>query len=83
MNTNTTNWRDNLLHDQYETASIPELKVLRPDGSWKPVAACMATPQQFDRALSAETVERFIALARQSNLDMDGVIDTIRENWNH
>ena len=83
MNTNATNQRENSQRDQRQSASMPELKILRPDGSWKPIAACVATPEQFEGTLSPEALEWFITRAQQSNLDMDGVIAAIRQNWNH
>jgi hypothetical protein len=59
----------------------PEIEVLRPDGSWKPLAACKAQPEQFEPKLSRKAIERFVARARQSNLALDRVIASIRNSW--
>ncbi len=83
MKSNASNHRQDSPRDRRHSASIPELKILRPDGSWKPIAACVATPEQFEGALSPETLERFIVRAKQSKLAMEGVIAAIRQNWNH
>lgn len=81
MRTNAVDQRDDLPREQHRTAAIPDIKILRPDGSWKPIGACAATPEQFEGSLSADAIESFIARARQSNLALERVIAAIRGSW--
>ncbi|MGI9243982.1 MAG: hypothetical protein ACR2RV_24510 [Verrucomicrobiales bacterium] len=81
MRTNAADQRDNSPREQQRSAAIPDIKILRPDGSWKPIGACAATPEQFEGRLSADAIERFIARAQQSNLALERVIAAIRGNW--
>lgn len=81
MRTKAVDQRDNLPREPHRTAAIAEIKILRPDGSWKPIGACSATPEQFEGRLSADAIERFIARARQSNLALERVIAAIRGSW--
>jgi hypothetical protein len=62
-------------------AQQPEIEVLRPDGSWKPLAACVAQPEQFEQQLSSKAIEHFVERARESNLALDRVIAAIRNSW--
>ena len=65
-----------------ETEALPELTVLHSDGSWRPMALCVATPEQLGAvALPSETVQGFVARARKADLALDGVIAMIRRHW--
>ena len=81
MKTNAT--KQNPQGDEHPSAVSPELKVLRPDGSWKPIDACVAMPEQFEGTLTPEVLERIIALARDSNLALERVINGIRQHWSN
>lgn len=82
MRTKAADQKENSPRDQHRAAAVPEIKILRPDGSWKPIGACVATPEQFEGKLSAAAIERFIARARHSNLALERVISAIRGSWN-
>lgn len=81
MRTNTTSQSDIQLCDEPRSAAIPDINVLRPDGSWQPITACTAMPEQFEGTLPGWVIERFVDNARRSNLALDRVIAAIRQNW--
>jgi len=81
MKTNAAHHRENSPRDQRRPAGVPDIEILRPDGSWKPIGACIATPEQFEGKLSSDAIECFIARARQSNLALERVIAAIRGSW--
>jgi hypothetical protein len=82
MKINAMNLRNYAKPENRCTAALPEIKVLRPDGSWKPLAACVALPGQFERALPRKAIEHFVDRARQSNIALERVIAAIRNSWN-
>lgn len=81
MRTNTANPRETSPSEPHRSGNIADIKILRPDGSWKPIAACVAAPEQFEATLSPEAIEHFISRARQSNLALERVITAIRRSW--
>lgn len=83
MKTYATNLNENPQPANNGSTASPEIKVLRPDGSWKPMSACVALPEQFEHtlSLSREAIERFVERARQSNLALERVIAAIRNSW--
>jgi hypothetical protein len=82
MRTNTTSHSEKPLRGEPGSAAIPDIEILRPDGSWKPITACVAMPEQFEGTLPGAVIEGFIDSARRSNLALDRVIAAIRQNWN-
>ena len=82
MKTNTMNLREYTQPENRSSATLPEIKVLRPDGSWKSLATCVALPGQFEQALPRKAIERFVDRARQSNIALERVVAAIRNSWN-
>ena len=73
----------NTLSLKQEHNAMPELEILRPDGSWKPVASCIATPEQLGNRLPTfDAIDGFIAQVRQNDLSLESVVATIRQKWN-
>lgn len=82
MRTNTKCQSENPPREEARSGGIADIEILRPDGSWKPITACVAMPEQFEGSLSGAVIERFVESARRSNLALDRVIAAIRQNWN-
>jgi hypothetical protein len=83
MKTNTMNLSEHPQPENRSSATLSEIKVLRPDGSWKPLAACVALPGQFERTLPRKAIEHFVDRARQSNIALERVIAAIRNSWSN
>lgn len=63
-----------------ESAPIPELQILAPDGRWVPATelfgACSAP------AIPAGSVQDLVAEAKRRHLTMESVLRAIRNSWN-
>lgn len=82
MRTNTTKSTQSALTEKLRASAIPEIQIQRPDGSWKPIAACVAAPEQFETTLPSSAVRRLVQSARQSNIALERVLAAIKQSWN-
>ena len=82
MRTNTTSQSESTLRELPRSGGIADIEILRPDGSWTPITACVAMPEQFEGSLPSAVIEQFVESVRRSNLALDRVIAAISQNWN-